>query len=80
MAGVQAYWIVKMDSNTRLPQESLMSENLNLTDQLAQLHEAYVVAVNEAVAADDMIVVDELARDFDRESMELITHHQAPAA
>jgi nucleoside-triphosphatase THEP1 len=57
-----------------------MSENLNLTDQLAQLHEAYVVAVNEAVAADDMIVVDELARDFDRESMELITHHQAPAA
>ena len=58
-----------------------MSANLNLTDQLRQLHEAYVVAVNEAVAADDMIGVDELARDFDRESLELMTHHQArPAA
>jgi hypothetical protein len=57
-----------------------MSENLNLTDQLAQLHEAYVVAVNEAVAADNMIAVDELVRDFDRESRELMTDHATRTA
>jgi hypothetical protein len=58
-----------------------MSENLSLTVQLAQLHESYVVAVNEAVAADDMIGVEELARDYDREALDLRTEHEArPAA
>ena len=60
-----------------------MSENLNLnlTDQLARLHESYVVAVNEAVGADDMIGVEELSRAFDREALDLMTEHLArPAA
>jgi hypothetical protein len=57
-----------------------MNENLNLTDRLAQLHEAYVVAVNEAVANDDMIGVDELVRDFDRETLDLMSEHAAPPA
>lgn len=58
-----------------------MNEHLNLTDELARLHEAYVVAVNEAVAADDMVVVDELVRDFDRETLALTAAHDAsPAA
>ncbi len=55
-----------------------MSENLN--HQLSQLHDAYVVAVNAAVAADNMTGVEELARDFDRESRELMTDHGARAA
>jgi hypothetical protein len=57
-----------------------LSENPNLTHELAQLHEAYVVAVNEAVAADNMTGVEELVRDFDRESRDLMTHHAARAA
>ena len=52
-----------------------MSENPSLTHQLSQLHEAYVAAVNEAVAADNMTGVEELARDFDRESRDLMTDH-----
>jgi hypothetical protein len=57
-----------------------MSENLSLIDQLARLHESYVVAVNEAVTADDMITVEELARDFDRESRDLMNEHLARSA
>lgn len=43
-----------------------------LTTQLEALHEAYVVAVNEAVALDDQVRVDQLTREFDRDALELM--------
>ncbi len=49
-----------------------MSENL-LTRELAALHETYVVAVNQAVEADDLVLVDELAQEYDRDALELMT-------
>ena len=58
---------------TTLPQETVVSPTM--TDQLIALHENYVVAVNEAVAADDYTRVDGLARDFDRDALELMTQH-----
>ncbi|MBV9830874.1 MAG: hypothetical protein JOZ82_04705 [Marmoricola sp.] len=45
----------------------------SLTQQLTALHEQYIEAVNAAVAADDLALVDELARDFDRDALELMS-------
>jgi hypothetical protein len=45
----------------------------SLTRQLTALHEAYVEAINLAVAADDLTLVDELSRDFDRDALDLMT-------
>ncbi len=47
----------------------------SLTRELTVLHEQYVEAVNRAVAADDLVLVDELARDFDRDALDLMTQH-----
>ena len=45
----------------------------SLTGELSALHEQYVEAINSAVAADDLVLVDELARDFDRDALDLMT-------
>jgi hypothetical protein len=47
-----------------------------LADQLEALHSDYVVAVNEAVAADDLDRVERLARDHDRAATALVARHE----
>ena len=44
-----------------------------MTDDLKALHDAYVAAVNRAVASDDSERADRLAAEFGDEAIELIT-------
>lgn len=46
-----------------------------LADQLQALHDDYVVAVNEAVAADDLTRVDRLAAAHDRAASAIVARH-----
>lgn len=46
-----------------------------LADQLDALHTEYVIAVNEAVASDDLARVARLAREHDRAAKALVTRH-----
>lgn len=43
-----------------------------LVQELNELHAEYVVAVNQAVAADDLVRVERLAADYDREAIQLM--------
>jgi hypothetical protein len=47
-----------------------------LADQLDALHTEYAVAVNEAVAADDLARVERLARAHDRAASALVARHE----
>jgi hypothetical protein len=51
-----------------------------LPQELSALHDAYVVAVNQAVAADDLRLVDELADAFDEDARALLAAHAPTAA
>jgi hypothetical protein len=48
-----------------------------LVAQLDALHDHYVFAVNEAVAADDHARVARLVADHDRRSAELVARHES---
>ena len=50
------------------------------SDQLSALHDHYVEAVNLAVAEDDLIRVDQLIEEYDREALALMRASLAPAA
>jgi hypothetical protein len=39
---------------------------------LQDLHDRYVAAINSAVAADDLALVDELSADYENEALGLI--------
>lgn len=54
-----------------LPRETNPTDSM--TQQVTALHDDYVVAVNQAVAADDYVRVDRLVREFDRDALELMT-------
>jgi hypothetical protein len=43
-----------------------------LETDLTRLHASYVAAVNNAVAADDYALVDELAAAYDRDAIDLM--------
>jgi hypothetical protein len=47
-----------------------------LYDELTELHEAYVVAINEAVADGELHRADELAANYDRDSVELVAKRE----
>ena len=51
-----------------------------LADDLHELHDCYVIAVNEAVAEDDMRRVTRLASDYDQRAMRLIADREGRAA
>jgi hypothetical protein len=50
------------------------------SDQLRELHDHYVEAVNLAVAEDDLTRVDQLTAEYDLEAMELMRATLTPAA
>jgi hypothetical protein len=54
-----------------------LTMTIALVDLLDALHEDYVVAVNEAVAADDHARVARLVADHDRRAAALTAHHEA---
>jgi hypothetical protein len=45
---------------------------MRLVDELTDLHDSYVTAINEAVADDDLARADRLAREYDDEAIWLI--------
>jgi hypothetical protein len=45
--------------------------------ELSQLHDHYVVAINEAVAEDNYVLVDQLASEYDDEALALISRSAA---
>ena len=47
-----------------------------LVEELDALHNDYVVAVNEAVADDDLVRVERLAADHDRAATALVARHE----
>ena len=51
-----------------------------LTDQLRELHDHYVEAVNLAVAEDDLTRVDQLTAEYDVEAVALMRATLTPAA
>ena len=73
-------WIVKIECMNTLPQQTFMSDSapVSMTQELTALHEAYVAAVNQAVGADDLVLADELAREFDRDARELRAERGGP--
>jgi hypothetical protein len=50
------------------------------SDQLSALHDHYVEAVNLAVAEDNLIRVDQLTEEYDREAIALMAATLTPAA
>lgn len=44
------------------------------------LHEAYIASVNQAVGADDLVLADELAREYDEDVRALMTQRTVLAA
>jgi hypothetical protein len=48
--------------------------------QLTALHDHYVEAVNLAVAEDNLVRVDQLTEEYDREAMALMSATLTPAA
>jgi hypothetical protein len=50
--------------------------NHALAEQLEALHSDYVVAVNEAVADDDLVRVERLAADHARAAQALVRRHE----
>ena len=47
------------------------------TPELSELHDRYVVAINVAVADDNVALVDELAAGYDDEALDLIRRSAA---
>ena len=47
------------------------------TAQLSELHDRYVVAINGAVAEDNLALVGELAASYDDEALDLIRRSAA---
>jgi len=45
--------------------------------ELSQLHDHYVVAINEAVGEDNYVLVEQLAAEYDNEALALITRSAA---
>jgi hypothetical protein len=48
--------------------------------ELTALHEAYVASVNQAVGADDLVLADELAREYDADVRDVMTQRSVLAA
>ncbi len=49
----------------------------SLAQELTELHDSYVASVNQAVGADDLRLVDELAREYDVVVRDLTAQHAA---
>ncbi len=49
---------------------------LSLVDQLDELHDAYVAAINNAVAHDDEAAVAELSVSYDVEAVEMVARRE----
>ena len=52
----------------------------SLAERLRALHEHYIEAVNLAVAEDDLIRVEQLADEYEREATEVMRATLTPAA
>jgi hypothetical protein len=48
--------------------------------ELTTLHEAYIASVNQAVGADDLVLADELAQEYDADVRELMAQRTVLAA
>jgi hypothetical protein len=56
---------------------SQSSTHDSLAFALSELHDSYVASVNQAVGADDLRLVDELAREYDVVVRDLTAQHAA---
>lgn len=52
----------------------------SVDQELTMLHEAYIASVNQAVGADDLVLADELAREYDEDVRALMTQRTVLAA
>ena len=53
-----------------------MTNQTRLIDDLNALHSSYVHAVNVAVDADDLVLADELAADYDRDAVMMMAERE----
>ena len=82
MLGITPGWFgscKSSDDNSHVPTNQSPLTHSH-ADELDELHECYVIAVNEAVAEDDMRRVTRLASDYDQRAMRLIADREGHAA
>ena len=78
MPGITPGWFgscKSSDDNGGMAPQDLPTTR-TIEDELHELHEFYVIAVNEAVAEDDMRRVRRLASDYHREAVALIADRE----
>jgi hypothetical protein len=63
-------------TTTASPTAATRTPTVSLVDEVNQLHAAYVVAINQAVADGEFDRANELAENYDKDAVELIAERE----